>query len=69
MSRPVFDRSARAFVEDALEPFNPVLKLVVRSALFRTGADVTDASARPVVPGAGASPRRRDARCRSDHHA
>ncbi len=40
------DRSVRALLEDALEPFNPALKVVVRGALFRTGADVTDASAR-----------------------
>jgi len=46
MSRPVFSRSARAFVEDALEPLNPALKALVRGALFRTGADVTDAAAR-----------------------
>ena len=46
MSRPVSDRPLRAFVEDTLEPFNPALKLVVRSALFRIGTDVTDISAR-----------------------
>jgi LmbE family N-acetylglucosaminyl deacetylase len=46
MSRPVFSRSARAFVEDTFEPFNPMLKVLVRGALFRTGADVTDATTR-----------------------
>ncbi len=46
MSRPVFSRSARVFVEDALDPVNPALKVLVRSALFRTGADVTDEAAR-----------------------
>jgi LmbE family N-acetylglucosaminyl deacetylase len=46
MSRPVFSRSARAFVEGAVEPFNPVLKVLVRNALFRIGADVTDDAAR-----------------------
>ncbi len=34
------------FVEDALGPSNPALKLVVRRMLSSTGADVTDASAR-----------------------
>ena len=46
MSRPVFGRSSRAFVEDALTPLNPVLNLAVRSALVRTGADVTDVTGR-----------------------
>jgi LmbE family N-acetylglucosaminyl deacetylase len=46
MSRPVFSPSARAFVEDAFEPLNPALKVLVRGALFRTGADVTDVVAR-----------------------
>jgi LmbE family N-acetylglucosaminyl deacetylase len=46
MSRPVFSPSARAFVEDALEPFNPMLKAAVRRALFRVGTDVTEISAR-----------------------
>jgi LmbE family N-acetylglucosaminyl deacetylase len=46
MSRRVFSPSARAFVEDALEPLDPVLKVLVRSALFRLGADVTDVAAR-----------------------
>ena len=46
MSRPVFSRSVRAFVEGSLEPLNPVLKVAVQSALLRTGADVTLTSAR-----------------------
>src|ERR1700691_4831515 len=46
MSRPVFSRSARAFVEDTFETFNPMLKVLVRGALFRTGADVTYATTR-----------------------
>jgi LmbE family N-acetylglucosaminyl deacetylase len=46
MSRPVFSPSARAFGEHALEPLNPVLKMLVRSALYRIGTDVTTESAR-----------------------
>jgi LmbE family N-acetylglucosaminyl deacetylase len=46
MSRRVFSRSVRAVVEDVLEPLNPALKVVVRSALLRTGADVTLTTAR-----------------------
>jgi len=46
MSRAVFSRSARAFAEDALEPLNPMLKMLVRGALFRIGTDVTDQMAR-----------------------
>jgi LmbE family N-acetylglucosaminyl deacetylase len=41
----VFGPSGRAFVEHALEPFNPGLKVVVCGALRRVGRDVTDASA------------------------
>jgi LmbE family N-acetylglucosaminyl deacetylase len=42
----VSGRSARAFVEDALEPFNPTLAVVMRRVLYRVGTDVTHASAR-----------------------
>ncbi|MGD0378729.1 MAG: PIG-L deacetylase family protein [Acidimicrobiales bacterium] len=42
----MFSPSARAFVEDALEPLNPALRTMVRGALFRTGSDVTEAAAR-----------------------
>ncbi|HVA02647.1 MAG TPA: PIG-L deacetylase family protein [Acidimicrobiales bacterium] len=42
----MFSRSARVFVEDALNPLHPALKLLVRRALYRTGTDVTDAAAR-----------------------
>jgi LmbE family N-acetylglucosaminyl deacetylase len=45
MSRPVFSPSARAFVEDTLTPLNPALRAAVRRGLYRTGTDVTDASA------------------------
>ena len=38
--------SARALGERALEPFNPALGVVMRTALARIGTDVTDASAR-----------------------
>jgi LmbE family N-acetylglucosaminyl deacetylase len=46
MSRPVFSPSARAFAEDAFEPLNPALKVVVRGALYRGGTDVTEGAAR-----------------------
>jgi len=46
MSRPVFRRSASAFVEDAIAPLNPALKAVVVGALCRVGSDVTDATTR-----------------------
>jgi LmbE family N-acetylglucosaminyl deacetylase len=46
MSRPVFSRSVRAFVEDALEPLNPALKVGMRSAIVRTSVDVTLTTAR-----------------------
>ena len=42
----MFSRSARAFGEDAIEPLNPMLKVLVRGALFRIGTDVTTAAAR-----------------------
>ena len=38
--------SARALVERALDPFNPALGVVARTALARIGTDVTAASAR-----------------------
>ncbi|HXQ90584.1 MAG TPA: PIG-L deacetylase family protein [Acidimicrobiales bacterium] len=46
MSRPVFSRSASAFVEDAIAPLNPALKVMVVSALCRVGTDVTDVASR-----------------------
>lgn len=46
MSRPVFGRSAGAFVEDALAPLNPVLKVAALRALRRVGTDVTEVTAR-----------------------
>jgi len=46
VSSPMPDPSARALGQRALDPFNPALGVVMRTALARLGTDVTDASAR-----------------------
>ncbi len=46
VSGVVEDEEGRSFVENALEPFNPALAVVVRHALHHLATDVTDVSSR-----------------------